>query len=190
LKFIVGLQQSTRNSSLSKRLHSEFAYLYEKENNISTLLFKNIIKHYTNSYHKSTSFFNKIISDYENHFDKLYFSDHIVIVETFSKVHLNHEELVKSAVKKIVGKRSLSNKEELSLFNSLVNLGYTNQEWKDLILTRIVSQNNFGSFISSNNTAIELKMETLLNLYSLKWPENYNQIVSIIFNVINIMFSY
>jgi len=33
-------------------------------------------------------------------------------------------------------------------------------------------------------------METLLNLYSLKWPENYNQIVSIIFNVINIMFSY
>jgi len=166
------------NNSLIRKLYSEFSLDYVKENNVNPMLFKSILKQANNSNLRNLNFFNKLIVDYSNNFEKLYNLDHLLIIKAFSSVNLNHKELILSATTQLLKKKNIEISDLTTLFNCLVNLGYTNQEWKDLVLNKIVNNPGFVSHITSNHhSSVETKVHSLLAFYSLQWPSNHKEIV-------------
>ena len=175
--------KSLPKNNFSKFIKQQYyicAALYEKEKETSPYLFRNFLEFFTKV--KKTSFYNKIIADYEVNFKLLNYTDHLNIIKSFASVSLNHESLIKSAVNQIKNK-VLSREQEIELLNNLVFLGYTNQEWKDLIITRLITNKKNSTdtmFSTHTNFTFSTRIDTLLSLYTIKYPENYNEIVYII----------
>lgn len=147
-----------------KKIYNNFAEAFEKEQNISPSNLRFVLKLSYETNWNRPSLFNKIIRDYEKNFEKLYKSDHLLLIDVFSKNNIQHQEVIQAAAKKI-SKRNLSNEEEIDLFNNLVNLGFVDQNWKELILNSMINDNQFISNVISNSASINTKLHTLVSLY-------------------------
>ena len=84
--------------------------------------------------------YNKFMADYDKLFDKFTPSEHANIINYFSRVNINREDVV-SAAAKAININALPENEKLTLFKSITKLGFYRPEKKlDLIenlLTKI-----------------------------------------------------
>jgi hypothetical protein len=164
-------QLYSRNELVTTLL-SNISGVYLKEQGIDKNSFIRILDLFTKNKWRSTNFYNKIISDYEELFEKCNSNDHATVVTCLARIGLKKDDVLKAAVKNIK-LNLIDSRKKINLFNDLALLGCNDQEWKDLILDKLVAD---GEVSGRNPSFIQLK--TLVSLWALgDWPKNKDEIV-------------
>ena len=172
------LIQSSNEISNSILMNATQVYIKEQNSDKNYLL--ELLDLFTKLKWRSTNFYNKIISDYEELFDKFNSNDHAQLINYFSRIHLKKDDVIKAAIKAINFKY-LNEKKKSILFNDLVHLGFYDNEWKELILTKLYNDIDFKRPSPKN-----VELRTLYSLWILKdWPANNSEIVDIICQNLN-----
>jgi hypothetical protein len=152
---------------------SNVAAVYIKEQNVDKVQMLKLLDLFSKFKWRSTHFYNKVISDYEEVFEKCNSSDHAMLVSSFARINLKKEDVIKAAVKNIK-LNFFDSRRKVILFNDLVLLGFHDQEWKDLILDKIIAE--IDIFLRN---PINLSLKTLTSLWILQdWPKNKDDIVN------------
>jgi hypothetical protein len=164
-------------NKLIRRLMIEFSSLYEKDTSIDKFLLLRIVDKFTIMNWNMPNFFNKVILDYEKNFDSFTNIDHQTIVSYFARVEFNKEDVISAAVKNI-NLRFINDNLRFDLFNNLVSLGFTNQEWKETCLEKILINLDLNQCMMRSN--FRDKITYMNNLWKLgNWPANINELVYI-----------
>jgi hypothetical protein len=160
----IELLSSSSFNRLSRRLMIEISSLYEKEANIDKVTLIKILEKFTYMGWNSPNFYNKVIIDYEKNFDFLSSMDQMLIVSYFARVEFNKEDVVSAAIKN-TNIKFLGDANRFDLFNNLVTLGFTNQEWKETCLEKIISSTDMNSAFQKSLPRDKIKY--LNNLWKL-----------------------
>jgi hypothetical protein len=167
-----------RTLKLNRRFYVEFANLYEKEENIEKYLLMRIVDKFSNYGWNYSGFFNKIISDYERLFDSFTSTEHANLIGCFARVELDKEDVIRAGVKNINTKQ-LNESAKFDLFNDLVKMGFTGQEWRELILEKLVQETDFGYALFK--AIPRERVNFLNNLWKLSnWPSNNKDLINLV----------
>jgi hypothetical protein len=166
-----------RSLKLNKRFYLEFATIYEKEESIDKYFLLRIVDKFTNYGWSNPGFYNKVMSDYEKLFDNFSSIEHAQLINFFARVDLNKEDVIHAAVKSINTKQ-LNDSGKFDLFNDLVKLGFYNQEWRELILEKLLNETDFSFGLHKAN--LTERINFLNNLWKLgNWPANSNDLANL-----------
>lgn len=171
------LETLPRNLSngLVNRFYIEFCSKYEKDPKVDKPIMMRILDKMTHIKWTNPSFYNKVISDYEKNFKFFNTSDHTDLINYFARVELNKEDVIRASASNI-NLKTLNEYDKFVLLNSLVKLGFTNQEWKELILEKLTQEIDFNTVLTKSNPKDRLTF--IVNLWKLgDWPANNKQIV-------------
>jgi hypothetical protein len=167
-----------RPLKLNRRFYIEFANIYEKEEAVDKFLLMKIVEKFSNYGWNYSGFYNKVISDYERLFDNFTSSEHANLINCFAKVELDKEDVIRAGVKSINTKQ-LNDSAKFNLFNDLVKMGFTGQEWRELILEKLVQEIDFSYAIYK--ALHRERVNFVSNLWKLKdWPSNNNDLVNLV----------
>jgi hypothetical protein len=166
------LEQLNSRDEITMAILNNLSAIYIKEVHVDKAHMLKFLDLFTKFKWRSTQFYNKVISDYEEVFDRCNSNDHAAMVNSFARINLKKDDVIKAAVKNI-RLNLFDPKKKATLFNDLVLLGYHDQEWKDIILSKLVSEMDiFG------RNPINLSFKTLASLWVLNdWPANRDEVV-------------
>jgi hypothetical protein len=181
LRFYDNLPANNRNL-LINRLYFELASAYEKEEKVDKIVLLKVLDKLTSIKYISATFYNKVISDLERLFNSFYTQDFYEFILLFSRIELKKDDVIKACAKQIQLK-FLNDQEKVLLFNALVKMSYTNAEWKEMILSKLIQDIDMNLIL--NKLAFKDKIWFLINLWKLQdWPENREELV-LIYYLIN-----
>lgn len=172
------VDQLSMNKSLklNRRFYLEFASIYEKEESVDKFFFLRVVDKFTNYGWTNPGFYNKVMSDYEKLFDSFSSNEHAQLINFFARVDLNKEDVILAAVKNI-NIKLLNESSKFNLFNDLVKLGFYNQEWRELILEKLLNETDYAFALQKAN--LSEKINFLNNLWKLgSWPTNSKDLAS------------
>jgi hypothetical protein len=177
-RFYDNLQPNNRNLLIS-RLYSELANVYEREEKVDKIGLLKVLDKLTSIKYISPNFYNKIISDLERLFNTFYTQDFYEFILLFSRIELKKDDVIRACAKQIQLK-FLNDQEKVLLFNALVKMSYNNDEWKEMILIKLIQDIDLNLVL--NKLPLKDKMWLLINLWKLdNWPENREEIVKLKF---------
>jgi hypothetical protein len=166
---------NNKNSKIIRKFLGEFAAIYEKEQITDKFFLLKIVNKFTNYGWTYSTFYNKVISDYEQVFDSFNSNDHVELINYFSKVDLNKEDVIRASLKNI-NIKILNESSRFELFNDLVKMGFISQEWKELILEKLLNSTDMTFAIQKAN--FRDRVYFLFNLWKLgNWPVNNSELV-------------
>lgn len=162
-------------SRITKRLMLEFSMVYERDTTVDKFLLLKIVDKFTQLNWMNPGFYNKAIQDFEKTFDAFSVHEHANLIYYFARVEFNKEDVIRASLKNI-NTKIINDTGRFDLFNSLVQLGLTDQEWKDTCLENLLKDTDINmAYVRAN---FKEKANFINNLWKLgDWPSNNKEMV-------------
>jgi len=150
--------------TLSRLIHMKYANLYEKEENTYKLLALRTLDRFTAIRWPFISLYNKFIVDYGNLFEKFSSTEHVNVINYFSRMNIVREDIVNTACNAIIIQQ-LTEADKLVLFKGLVRLGFYRAEGKNPIVESLLTGIDHSSVFRKQT--VMAKIQLLFNAWKL-----------------------